>query len=413
MHASANICQYTHTHTHPPHASFCRILIIPQSISISTPNTHNSPTTTARTHKSCALAASELGAIASHVVSHCSTIGEHGETVHIAVTTEETHQATVSGPQESHTIHAIRATTVIFEEDGDFDEPEADASSAATVANIILPNRPHQSALQVEEVASYQLESQLAVESAVDVQRGIVDELDSDCGSSSATATQSVRKSLYSRNVSIVSAASEDDSAAVGSSGRDVAVEEYQQTIDLADGQAHVRFTKTVIEEQQVIEVSEQNGDRHEPAPETNETNETTRQSRIKEIRAQARKASLASRESVEEVAVDSEVQYTRSDSAASQNNGTSANSNNARLFDQADAEDEEMAVEDAALAQLLQRGRAQRAALGEILNESAAALERQTSTGATSVLSESEDGTAPAGTRTFSTRESTLYTYI
>lgn len=402
----------------------------------------------------------ELGAIASHVISHCSTIGENGETVHIAVTTEETHQAIVSGPEESHTIHAIRATTVIFEEDSTFDD-NANVSTSA-VANIILPNRPHQSALQVEEVGSYHLESHLASVEAADVHRGIVDEHDSDCGS----ASTAVRNSLYSRNVSIVSAASEDDSAATAAAAaaglnsvsknvavdeyqqtidledgqahvrftktvteeqqligvtengdsntvrgpndehqnatsKSVAVEEYQETIDLADGQAHVRFTKTVIEEQQVIGVTENNRDSNDgPKPqtiETNELNDTSRQSRIKEIRAQARKASLATRDNIDEVAVGSNVQYSRTNSAASQSNST-----NARLFDEAGADED---VEDEALAMLLQRGKAQRLALDEILNASATTLDRQTSS--TSVLRES--GCTTSGTRHSITRESNI----
>lgn len=353
------------------------------------------------------------------------------------MTTEEIHQATVSGPEESHTIHAIRATTVIFEEDSVYEE---DQSEVTQVANIILPNRPHQSALQVEEVGSYQLESHLAVEAVGSLsQRGIVDDVDSDCGSYNSSRL----KTLYSRNVSIVSAASEDESSAKSINGGDVEtvisytksvideqevvhqvenpvesninlkpqtasyvkseeVESSAQTVKAGDVETTISFTKTVIEEQEVVHL-EENPDEvivslMAQTIETNdETDESKRQSRIKDIRAKARKASLASRESAEEVfattderqfartestasdkigkqqvasresaeevSVTNERQYARSDSSV----GDTNTEKRARLLDEIvdDVEDEE-------LAKLLKRGREQRQALSE--------LQRQTS---------------------------------
>lgn len=287
-------------------------------------------------------------AIASHITSHCSTVGANGETLHIAVTTEETHQSIVSGPEESHTIHQLRATTVIFEEGGD-DEDIA-------VANIVLPIRPHHGAVRVEEVGSYRLETHDVTQRPT-INSGIVDEIDSDVSGQHS-------KSI-SRNVSIVSAHSDQTDEILESSSRDVLVQEQRHTIDLGDdGEANVHLKTTIIDEEQVFSVNDNSNDNDhlkKQSIDMNELNPTEqRQTRIKEMRAQARKASLITRESIEEISVPMKnTQSTRSaaDDAA-------ATLSTARLFDELlDGE------EDEAVMKLLQRGAAQRAALDEILN--------------------------------------------
>lgn len=146
------------------------------------------------------------------------------------------------GPDESHTIHKLRATTVIFEEGASFDD------DGPVIANIVLPNKPHSSALQVEEVGSFQFETheRSSYQTSEDI-HGIIDEIDSD-GDHSISFKRSV-----SRNVSIVSAASEDENIIGMSSSRDVSVDEIHRDIQFDNGHAHIKFIKTVIEEQEVI----------------------------------------------------------------------------------------------------------------------------------------------------------------
>lgn len=142
-----------------------------------------------------------------------------------------------------------------MEEGNNFDDDEP------VVANIILPNRPHQSAVQVEEVGSFKLESiggQMYLTSedgsaSTTIRQGIIDEVDSDTGEHSSTA---FRRTIM-RNVSIVSATSEDEQQAKLTSGRDVAIDEIERNVEFENGHSHIRVTKTVIEEQQVIEVDD------------------------------------------------------------------------------------------------------------------------------------------------------------
>lgn len=146
------------------------------------------------------------------------------------------------GPDESHTIHKIRATTVILEEDSSFDEP--------VIANIVLPNRPHATTLQVEEVGSYKFEtneqsvSYQVVDGSGDgrLMQGIIDEIDSD------TDYSHTQKRGASRNISIVS----DDDCSVGYA-KDVSVDEYQTDIQFDDGYANVKIRRTVVEEEEMF----------------------------------------------------------------------------------------------------------------------------------------------------------------
>lgn len=156
------------------------------------------------------------------------------------------------GPDESHTIHKLRATTVILEEDSSFDEP--------VIANIILPNKPHSTALQVEEMGSFTLESNQQSysyrTSSVDggsIVHGVVDEIDSD-----SDHNLSYKRSV-SRNVSIVSASDDESSlgASVGNSSKDISIDEYQKDVQFEDGIAHIQFRKTVIEEQEIVLVDD------------------------------------------------------------------------------------------------------------------------------------------------------------
>lgn len=146
------------------------------------------------------------------------------------------------GPDESHTIHKIRATTIIFEEDSSFDEP--------VIANIVLPNKPHATSLQVEEIGSYKLETNeqsvtyQVVDGSGDGRHiGIIDEIDSDNEHSIS------QKRDASRNISIVSAS--EDEASVGYA-REVSVEEFQKDFQFEDGYANVKIKKTVVEEEEI-----------------------------------------------------------------------------------------------------------------------------------------------------------------
>ncbi|XP_035904932.1 obscurin isoform X2 [Anopheles stephensi] len=137
---------------------------------------------------------------AHRMISECMKIGQHGETIMVSVCTEESHAAIVTGPEESHSIHQMRATTVIFEEDS--------GSPIEVMQKIIYPNKPHASALHVEEIDTItftspeqkrQYQSQL---SANEGSRTVIEEIESD----NETAT----KGKLSRGVSITSA-SEDE----------------------------------------------------------------------------------------------------------------------------------------------------------------------------------------------------------
>lgn len=139
--------------------------------------------------------------------------------------------------------------------DNEFDHDEP------VVANIILPNRPHHTAVQVEEVGSFKLgsisgQTYLTAEegfASSTVRQGIIDEVDSDTGEHSSTA---FRRTVM-RNVSIVSATSDDEQHAMMTSGRDISVDEIERNVVFENGQSNIRVTKTVIEEQQVVEVDE------------------------------------------------------------------------------------------------------------------------------------------------------------
>lgn len=141
------------------------------------------------------------------------------------------------------------------EGDNEFDHDEP------VVANIILPNRPHYTAVQVEEMGSFKLESidRETYPSHEDgsasktVRQGIIDEVDSDTGEHTSTA---FRRTVM-RNVSIVSATSEDEQAAMMTTGRDISIDEVERNVVFENGQSQIRYTTTVIEEQQVVEVDE------------------------------------------------------------------------------------------------------------------------------------------------------------
>lgn len=153
------------------------------------------------------------------------------------------------GVDESHTIHQLRATTVILEEDGSLED--------ATTVNIVLPNRPHASALQVEEIGSYKLESH---EQSVSYQvlddgknifnRGIIDEIDSD---TDPLAAHTRTKVTTSRNISINSV-SEDEVPYTGSTiTRELYVDEEKKNIELDDGFAEIKVKRIVLQEEEVI----------------------------------------------------------------------------------------------------------------------------------------------------------------
>lgn len=138
---------------------------------------------------------------------------------------------------------------MILEEDSNFDE--------SVVANIILPNRPHSTSLRIEEVGSYNFDTQdqsviYTISNDKDQRpnkSGIVDEIDSD-----SDHGMMFRKTT-SRNVSIVSAS--EDEQSLGSEfgagySREISIDETHKDIQLEDGYAHVKAMKIVIEEQEV-----------------------------------------------------------------------------------------------------------------------------------------------------------------
>lgn len=135
----------------------------------------------------------------------------------------------------------MRATTIIFEEDG---------AEPATSVNLVQPNRPHASSLQVEEVGSFIISKQ---EESVSYHhqipgtptQGIIQEADSEENIKFNRTT--------SRGISITSATSDEDAKGQGIYSRDIAVDEIQENIPFEDGYAEVRLKTTTIEETQVI----------------------------------------------------------------------------------------------------------------------------------------------------------------
>ncbi|XP_058464862.1 obscurin isoform X3 [Malaya genurostris] len=142
---------------------------------------------------------------AHRVFSECTKIDQNGETIMISVHTEESHAAIVTGPEASHSIHQMRATTVIFEEDS--------GSPLEVPQRIIYPNKPHASALHVEEIDSITFQSpedtakyhSLATNESFGT-RLIIEELESD---NETTHTVFVG-GKYSRGVSITSASDDE-----------------------------------------------------------------------------------------------------------------------------------------------------------------------------------------------------------
>nr|XP_029726473.1 obscurin isoform X3 [Aedes albopictus] len=141
---------------------------------------------------------------AHRMFSECTTIGQNGETIMISVHTEESHAAIVTGPEESHSIHQMRATTIIFEEDS--------GSPLETPQRIIYPNKPHASALHVEEIDSITFQSpedtakyhNLTVNESSGT-RLIIEEQESDNEAFSSSSGK------FYRGVSITSATTSDD----------------------------------------------------------------------------------------------------------------------------------------------------------------------------------------------------------
>lgn len=149
----------------------------------------------------------------------------------------------------------MRATTVIFEEDFSFDEP--------TVANIILPNKPHSTCLQVEEIGSFRFETDAAQSASATKlhnvsheseshQSAIIDEIDSDTDHGGG-GCYAYKTASTTRNVSIMSV-SEDEASQCGDLGytREISIEETQRNVMLDDGCAQVKVMRIVLEEQSV-----------------------------------------------------------------------------------------------------------------------------------------------------------------
>lgn len=129
----------------------------------------------------------------------------------------------------------------------------------ASTVNIVLPNRPHATALQVEEIGSYKLEQH---EQSVSYQilddgtegksriytQGIIDEIDSD------TDHKGMRTSMTtSRNVSINSVSEDEGSVGTGTQiSRELHVEEQTKNVELDDGFAEIKVKRIVLQEEEV-----------------------------------------------------------------------------------------------------------------------------------------------------------------
>lgn len=134
-----------------------------------------------------------------------------------------------------------------MEEDSSMSEP--------TNIKIVLPNKPHSSALQVEEIGSYSYATHeesvcyKSTDSGDKLSQGIIDELFSD-----DDITMS-RKHCASRGISIMSASEDEGSLQGEMLSREISIDE--RAID--DGLTKIRMSRTVLEETEVsfVEVDE------------------------------------------------------------------------------------------------------------------------------------------------------------
>ncbi|XP_059609268.1 obscurin isoform X2 [Phlebotomus argentipes] len=178
--------------------------------------------------------------LSKQTLTECVKVGESGESVRISVLTEESREATVSGAEEAHTVHKMRATTVIMEEDSSMQEP--------TVTNIIPPNRPHATSFQVEEVGSFTFTSHdesvtyQTLDAAERPLHGVIDEGESDCEVSVA------HKKISSRGVSIMSASEDESSFRSGMLSREVSIDEVQKDMVLDEGSIKIQVTERKAE---------------------------------------------------------------------------------------------------------------------------------------------------------------------
>lgn len=133
-------------------------------------------------------------------------------------------------------------------------EEDSSMSEPANI-KIVLPNKPHSSALQVEEIGSYSYATHeesvcyKSTDSGDKLSQGIIDELFSDDDISMS------RKHCASRGISIMSASEDEGSLKGEMLSRDISIDE--RAID--DGLTKIRMSRTVLEETEVsfIEVDE------------------------------------------------------------------------------------------------------------------------------------------------------------
>lgn len=149
------------------------------------------------------------------------------------------------GADELHSIHQRRATTVILEEDG-----------AQKAGRIAVPDRQTKTALQVEEIGSYKLESH---EASLNYQiiddgsgtpkltQGIVEEMESD-------TDQNLRSRATSRGISINSVSEDDAGTPAGNYKTcDYSVNEIIKNVPFEDGIAEMKITRIVMQEEEVM----------------------------------------------------------------------------------------------------------------------------------------------------------------
>lgn len=224
------------------------------------------------------------------------------------------------GADESHSIHKIRATTVILEEDGSLQD--------ATSVNVVLPNKPHATALQVEEVGSYKLERneqsvsyQLLDDGAENKTRiytqGIVDEIDSDTDHMARHASVTT-----SRNVSINSVSEDEGSVGTGTQvKRELFVDEQTKNVELDDGYAEIKVKRIVLQEEETTtaEIHEADEGRFDIG-ESKKGVTKDLQRELDEKKSQGRRASVEDARDVANDADDS-AQKARVNRQSSQNN--------------------------------------------------------------------------------------------
>ncbi|XP_038208119.1 obscurin isoform X2 [Zerene cesonia] len=149
--------------------------------------------------------------------------GDDGSIIVSKVSSTRSHGAIITGPAETRTLHKMTSTSIHFEE---CDDDEYDRK-------IILPNTPHTTSLEVEEIASHSYYlSELGYYTIPDhVRRGIYGLIEEPQTDSDADSNPRIGRSSRNRTISIRSVSEDDMSWQNDSLSREISIEDLSKSI--------------------------------------------------------------------------------------------------------------------------------------------------------------------------------------